>query len=117
MYKMEEIIISQFDYDLMLHVKKLREEKGWDTEELSLKMGLTKSFVGNVESFTQRHKYSIRHISLLAKAFGYKNISKLVNIPTPKNDMIKLTIESELNNSGRVINTILINIEPYTKSK
>ena len=27
-------------------------------EELSSKMGLTKSFVGNVESYTQRHKYS-----------------------------------------------------------
>jgi transcriptional regulator with XRE-family HTH domain len=50
----------------------LRKSAGLSKEELSLKMGLTKSFVGNVESYTQRHKYSTRHITLLAKAFGLK---------------------------------------------
>ncbi|WP_294282961.1 hypothetical protein [uncultured Chryseobacterium sp.] len=61
----------QFDYDLINHIKKLRMERG-SQEKLNLKMGLAKSFVGNVKNIKENHKYSTRHISLLAKAFGYK---------------------------------------------
>lgn len=65
----------KFDYDLINHIKKLRMEKGLSEEKLSLKMGLAKRFVGNVENIKENHKYSTRRIALLAKAFGFKNIS------------------------------------------
>ena len=112
---MNKIIIietTQFDFDLILHVKRLRKIKNFTQEELSQKMGVVKNFVSNVESYTQRHKYSTRHIGLLAKAFEYQNISQLLDFPTPKYDKIKVTIKQTLNESGtKVVHNEVIKIE------
>lgn len=103
---------TQFDFDFVNHIKKLRKSIGLTKEELSLKMGLAKSFVGNVESYTQRHKYSTRHISLLAKAFGYKNISELMDFPTPQHDRIKVTVKQVYNETGtKVMESEVVGIE------
>ncbi|MBV8326693.1 helix-turn-helix transcriptional regulator [Chryseobacterium sp.] len=105
--------ITQFDFDLINHIRNLRESAGFTKEELSLKMGLAKSFVGNVESYTQRHKYSTRHIAMLARAFGYKNISDLMKFPTPKYDMVKVTVKQTLNeNNTKVIKSEIFKINP-----
>lgn len=102
----------QFDFALIEHIKSLRISKGLSQEKLSLKMGLVRSFVGNVESYTQRHKYSTRHISLLAKAFGFKNISELMDFPTPKYDRIKVTVKQVYNESGtKVMESEVVGIE------
>ncbi|MFB2121232.1 helix-turn-helix domain-containing protein [Parapedobacter sp. 2B3] len=85
--------MSHLDYLFTLHIKKLREAKGWSQQDLSKKMGVTLSFVGNVESFIQRHKYGIRHLTLLAKVFKFKSMSKLFDFPTPEHDMIRLTLK------------------------
>ena len=75
-------------------------------------MGLTKSFVGNVESYTQRHKYSTRHITLLAKAFGFKNVSDLMNFPTPTNDRIRVTVQQTMNEANtKVLASEVLKIE------
>lgn len=84
--------LSYLDYTLILHIKKLREKQGWTQQELSQRMGVVKSFIGNVESFIQRHKYNIRHLTLIAKAFGFKSVAKLFDFPTPEHDMVRLTI-------------------------
>lgn len=111
MKKIFEFETTQFDFDLINHISLLRKEKGFTKDELSLKMGLAKSFISNVESFTQRHKYSTRHITLLAKAFGYKNISELLNFPTPKYDRIKVTVEQTYNEAGtKVIKNKVVKI-------
>ncbi len=96
MKQFSEIIkyeISHFDYLLILHIKKLRDNKKWSQKELSKKMGVVSSFVGNVESLIERHKYSTRHIALLTNAFGYESSSELLNFPKPKYDLIELVIE------------------------
>jgi len=104
---------TQFDYDLINHIKSLRKSKGYTQDELSLKMGVTKSFVSNVESYTQRHKYATRHLTLLAKAFGFKNISDLLKFPTPEYDKIKVTVEQTYNEAcTKVINSKVLKIEP-----
>ena len=111
----KEIIFetSQFDFDLIIHVKNLRTSKGYTQDELSLKMGVTKSFVSNVESYTQRHKYATRHFTLLAKAFGFKNISDLLKFPTPEYDKIKVTVQQTYNDAGtKVIKSEVIKVEP-----
>lgn len=103
---------TQFDFDLIRHVANLRKIKGYTKDELSLKMGLTKSFVSNVESFTQKHKYGTRHITLLAQAFGFKNISDLMKFPTPQYDKIKVTVEQTYNESGtKVMSSAVLKIE------
>lgn len=105
--------ITQFDFDLINHIRNLRETAGFSKEELSLKMGLAKTFVGNVESYTQRHKYSTRHITLLAKSFGLKNISQLMKFPTPRYDKINVTVKQTFNeNNTKVIKIEIIKIEP-----
>lgn len=93
MMKTIEFETTQFDLDFMNHIKRLREDRKWSQEKLSLKIGVAKSFVSNVESYTQRHKYSTRHIALLAQAFEFDNISKLLNFPTPKYDKIKVIVK------------------------
>ncbi|RBN49363.1 helix-turn-helix domain-containing protein [Flavobacterium psychrolimnae] len=103
---------TQFDFELINHIRTLRKSKGFTKEDLSLAMGVTKTFVGNVESFTQRHKYSTRHIALLAKAFGYKNISDLMKFPTPQYDKIKVTVKQTMNESGtKVLSSEVVKIE------
>lgn len=103
---------TQFDYDLINHIKKLRIEKGLSQEKLSLEMGLARSFVGNVENIKENHKYSTRHISLLAKAFGFKNISELMDFPTPQHDRIKVTVKQIYNESGtKVMESEVVGIE------
>ena len=88
-----EFKTSQFDFELIMYIKDLRKSRNITKEELSMKMGLARSFVDNVESFTQKHKYSTRHITLLAKAFGFEKISDLLDFPTPEFDRIKVTVE------------------------
>ena len=104
--------ITQFDFDLINHIKNLRKTVGFSKEELSIKMGLAKTFVGNVESYTQRHKYSTRHIALLAQAFGYKNISELMKFATPQHDKIKVTAKQTMNVSGtKALTSEVVKIE------
>ena len=112
---MKKIIIfetTNFDFDFIEHVKNLRKLKDISQEELSLSMGVAKTFVGNVESYTQRHKYSTRHITLLAKAFGFKNVSELMNFPTPKNDRIRVTVQQTMNEANtKVLASEVLKIE------
>lgn len=103
---------TNFDFDFIEHVKNLRKLKDISQEELSLSMGVAKTFVGNVESYTQRHKYSTRHITLLAKAFGFKNVSDLMNFPTPTNDRIRVTVQQTMNEANtKVISSEVLKIE------
>lgn len=101
-----------FDLAFISHVKSIRTNMKLSGDQLSLKMGVAKSFVSNVESYTQRHKYSTRHISLLAKAFGFKNISGLMDFPTPENDRIKVTVKQIYNENGtKVMESEIVGIE------
>ena len=103
---------THFDFELINHVKKLRENLILSQENLSIKMGLAKSFVGNVENIKEKHKYSTRHITLLAKAFGYAKISDLLDFPTPQYDRIKVTVEQTYNETGtKVIKSEVVKIE------
>jgi len=112
-----EYEISHLDYLLILHVKSLREKKGLSQKELSEKMGVTSSFVGNVENLNERHKYSIRHIALLAKAFNYKSPSKLFEFPSPEYDEVKLIIKVTKENLITVKNGIEIEKSRVIKSE
>lgn len=102
----------QFDFDFIEHIKSLRISKGWSQETLSIEMGVAKKFIGNVESYKQHQKYSTRHIALLAKAFGYKNVSELMDFPTPEYDRIKVTVKQVYNERGtKVVESEVVGIE------
>lgn len=58
-------------------------------------MGLSEGFVGKVELFNQRAKYSIRHLPLLAKALKCK-MTDLIPSDPPSYDMVRLKVERSL---------------------
>lgn len=64
-----EVIISRLDLYIINKVKQLREAKGISQAELSVLMGFSEKYVGNVENPTLVEKYNVRHLNLLAKVF------------------------------------------------
>ena len=56
--------IEQFVIDKVREIRQLRK---WGQEKLSLEMGLSPKFIGNVESPKTPHKYNINHLNKLAE--------------------------------------------------
>ncbi|UBM58769.1 helix-turn-helix domain-containing protein [Marinilongibacter aquaticus] len=93
--------MSHMDYLLIMHVREIRKASGLTQLQLSQKMKLSDGFVSKVETLTERAKYSIRHLPLLAEAFNC-SLSDLIPVEYPKFDMIRLTLERKrmLNKDG-----------------
>jgi len=97
---MEELIkitMSGLDYELIRRVKELREAHHLSQVQLSHRMELASGFVGKVELLTAPDKYSIRHLGLLAKAFGLKSLNELFPAVLPKEDLVTLTLRVTYN--------------------
>lgn len=105
---------TQFDFDFIMYIQTLRKAKKITQQVLSTSMGLTKSFVGKVESLTQGYKYSTRHIPLLAKVFGMKKLSDIMQFPMPEYDKIIVTMEQDVvlkEGKVRILKTTILKIE------
>lgn len=85
--------MSEMDFRLILHIKELREKQGLTQMDLSQKMGLASGFVGKVEMFGNISKYNIRHLPLIAKALGLKNVGDVLPLGIVSNDIVKVTVE------------------------
>jgi len=94
--------ISALDYEIILKVKELREGKNMSQRDLSEKMKLSKSFVGKVEALGQPDKYSIRHLTLIAKALQLNSLNQLIPKSIPSWDIIEIQYEkiSKVNNNS-----------------
>jgi len=82
--------ISRLDYEIINRVRKLREKNGISQRELSELMHLSKSFVGKVEALGQPDKYSIRHLTLIAKALKLNSIYEILPNFIPDEDIIEI---------------------------
>ncbi|WP_057940576.1 helix-turn-helix domain-containing protein [Algoriphagus resistens] len=91
--KIIEQEMSEMDFQLIFHVKKLREDQGLTQVELSQKIGLASGFVGKVETFGNSAKYNIRHLPLIAKALGFKNVGEVLPKGIVTKDLVKITLE------------------------
>ena len=91
--KIIELEMSEMDFRLILHIKELREDQGMTQIELSQKMGLASGFVGKVEMFGNSAKYNIRHLPLIARALGLKNVGEVFPKGIVTNDLVKITLE------------------------
>lgn len=85
--------MSEMDFRLILHIKELREKQGLTQMDLSQKMGLASGFVGKVEMFGNISKYNIRHLPLIAKALGLKNVGDVLPLGIVSNDIVNVTVE------------------------
>jgi len=113
------IDISHLDYLLIVRVKALRTDRGFSQVVLTQKMGLSEGFVGKVELFTERAKYNIRHLYLIAKSFECK-LEDILPLEQPQHDMVRLTLQrmNKVNKDGTISNkktTEVIKIEPIEK--
>ena len=113
--------ISALDYEIILKVKELREGKNMSQRDLSEKMKLSKSFVGKVEALGQPDKYSIRHLTLIAKALQLNSLNQLIPKSIPSWDIIEIQYEkiSKVNKDGsesKQFEEKIIQIIPISKN-
>ena len=114
------IEISQLDFLLIERVRTLRIANGLTQLQLTQKMKLADGFISKVETYTERAKYSIRHINLLASALNC-TIQDILPLEQPKYDMVILTLRrtNKINKNGSLSQkktTNVIKIEPKEKS-
>jgi len=114
--ELNKVEISHLDYLIIVNVKQLRLDRGLSQVKLTQKMGLSEGFVGKVEMYTERAKYSIRHIYLLASALNC-NIQDILPLEQPKHDIVRLTLRrsNKINKDGSISrkkSTEVIKIEP-----
>jgi transcriptional regulator with XRE-family HTH domain len=97
------VVISQIDYLLICQIRELRLAKGLSQIELSRKLDLADGFVSKVEAFSERAKYSIRHLKLLADALEC-SIAHLFPDENPKFDYITLELRriNKVNKDGTI---------------
>src|SRR3954470_19713997 len=88
----KEVITTRLDLYIINKVKELREAKGISQADLSVLMGFSEKFVGNVENPTLVEKYNIRHLNLLAKALKCTLWDLLPEEPFD-DDLIKVKIK------------------------
>lgn len=65
----DKINISPIEQYVIDKVKEMREEKGISQLVLANQMDVSPGFIGNVENPKYRAKYSLHHLSILAKIF------------------------------------------------
>lgn len=117
--KKEEVLyieISHLDYLLICHIRDKRKAKMLTQLQLSQKMKLADGFISKVETFSERAKYSIRHLKLLADVFEC-DITDLIPKEVPRYDMVRLTLKrtNKTNKNGSASNkkeTTVVKIEP-----
>src|SRR5690606_28212119 len=101
--KIFSVKISRLDYEIINQVRELREKNGISQRDLSQLMNLSKSFVGKVEALGQPDKYSIRHLTLIAKALKLKSLYELLPKSIPNEDIIEIIYQKipKVNKDGR----------------
>jgi len=88
---LKKVTIAYIDYLIIERVKTIRTKKGISRKQLSVGMKLSPSFVGKVEDLSQRDKYSIRHLPLLAKGLNLTSLSEILPDNIPSEDMVEIT--------------------------
>jgi len=108
-----EIEISEIDLYIINRVRELRVAKELSQVKLSILMGLAEGAVGKIENPTERAKYNIRHLNLLAKALKCSPRDLLPDKPL-KNDLVKVRLQIKKNSkpSKGEANFEIIKIEP-----
>ena len=61
---------SEIEKFVIDKIRVMRQERKMSQEKLSLAIGLSHSFVGNVESPKQHDKYNLNHLNSIAAVFN-----------------------------------------------
>jgi len=98
-----EIELAEIDWYVINRVKELRTAKGISQEQLSVRMGLSEGYVGKVEMLTERAKYNLRHLNLIAKTFGV-GFSEILPPKATSHDFVKIKAKKKkrVNKDGTI---------------
>jgi transcriptional regulator with XRE-family HTH domain len=111
-----EIEISSLDWYIINQVKKLRGDKEMSQDALSVAMGFSEKFVGNVENPSSIKKYNIKHLNLIAKTLNC-TLRELLPEKPFEHDMIKVKIKrspliTKTGKKSKKMNIEIVDIKP-----
>tara|TARA_R110002073_G_scaffold271838_1_gene435388 strand:- start:58 stop:489 length:432 start_codon:yes stop_codon:yes gene_type:complete len=111
-----EIIISEVDFYIIRNIREKRILAGMTQEELSIAVGASESYIGNVENPKEPQKTNHRMLAKIARILNVKLYDEIYPEKVPNNDLVKIKLkllkkrnhQDEINENGCVISNIEI---------
>lgn len=109
--------ITELEFLIIEKVKHIRIRKGISKMELSEAIGVSKSFVGKVESYAHPDKYNFKHLYRISKTLKLKSLRDLIPGEIPNHEDIEIIYEMvpKTNKDGsasKQLESKIIKIEP-----
>ncbi len=121
-----EIIISEVDFYIIRNIREKRILAGMTQEELSIGIGASESYIGNVENPKEPQKTNHRMLAKIARVLNVKLYHEIYPEKVPKNDLVKIKLkllkkknhQDEINENGCVISNIeILRIKALTEKE
>ena len=121
-----EIIISEVDFYIIRNIREKRILAGMTQEELSIALGASESYIGNVENPKEPQKTSHRMLAKIARVLNVKLFDEIYPEKVPNNDLVKIKLkllkkrnhQDHINENGCVISNIeILGIKALTEKE
>lgn len=121
-----EIIISEVDFYIIRNIREKRILAGMTQEELSIALGASESYIGNVENPKEPQKTSHRMLAKIARVLNVKLFEEIYPEKVPNNDLVKIKLkllkkrnhQDQINENGCVISNIeILSIKALTEKE
>ena len=121
-----EIIISEVDFYIIRNIREKRVLAGMTQEELSIALGASESYIGNVENPKEPQKTSHRMLAKIARVLNVKLFDEIYPEKVPNNDLVKIKLkllkkrnhQDQINENGCVISNIeILGIKALTEKE
>lgn len=84
---------SKYQYDIIFKLRRIRQSKGYSQAKVADILGISKVQVGNIETYSRPHKYTLSQIEVLCQLFDLPMESLFFQEGT---DMSKVSISEIL---------------------
>ena len=91
---------TEYQNRIIMTLKKLREEKGITQASIAQYLDISAGQLGNIESYKQKHKYTLKQIVMLCEKFDYSVQDLFLQEPNSNgsiNEILSKIIEYEDN--------------------
>ena len=121
-----EIIISEVDFYIIRNIREKRILAGMTQEELSIALGASESYIGNVENPKEPQKTNHRMLAKIARVLNVKLFDEIYPEKVPNNDLVKIKLkllkkrnhQDQINENGCVISNIeILGIKALTEKE
>ena len=121
-----EIIISEVDFYIIRNIRERRILAGMTQEELSIAVGASESYIGNVENPKEPQKTNHRMLAKIARVLNVELYDEIYPENVPNYDLVKIKLkllkkrnhQDEINDNGGVISNIeILSIKALTEKE